>query len=207
VVPPGQREVRMPAGTPFGLGFLGAARFSAIQRVLEHAERAARAKAAFHDARGAIADAIVREVGAVEQLNHLDTIREQTADRIRHAHAAQLRQEQAAIEAEEIAALGRKLKKIELEEEVRAKEARLKKSRDASESAERDAFARDEYAEFMEGLKKFPEIMQAAAEMKAQIIKSAGGEDKLTEAHKNMLDMIDAMMQSFMAKKASDSAG
>jgi len=204
VIPPHQHEIRMPAGTPLGLGILGAARFSAIRRVLEHAERAARAKAALHDARGAIADAMAREAGAIEQLNHLDTIREHTADRIKNAHAAQRRQEDAAVRADELAVLQHRIQKMELEEELRVKESRLKKSRGGDTT--QDAFVRDEFAEFMETLKRFPEILQAAAEYKAAIIKRAGGEDKLTEADKVALDTIDAVVQAFMSRKAGEQA-
>jgi hypothetical protein len=183
----------MPEGTPLGLGILGAAKFSAIRRVLEHANRAALAKANLHTAEGTIARALVGREIAREQLRNVGTICEEESDRIR----------EGAMNAK----LLRRLERMELEDRIAEKESQRAKLRGGTGSAEKESagVAPDDFVSFMSDLKRMPEIIKAVSDAKEQVIKNAGGEDKLSEADKQACEMLDAMMQSFMAKKAEDS--
>jgi hypothetical protein len=194
ILPAESREVQMPAGTPLGLGFLGAARFSAIRRVLEHAARAANAQANLISAQGAIATALVGREVAREQLNNIDTIRQEVSEQI--------------TEGAEIARLKRRLERIELEDQIAAKEAARAKARAVSEptqparSAEAPPPKPDDYTVLMNDLGRMPEMAKAAATVKEQIIRDAGGEDNVGEGTRQMIETIDAIMAGFVQKQA-----
>lgn len=191
VLPPETRELRMPRGTPLGLGFLGAARFAGIKRVLDSYERARHAEAAAIEAEGAVAGAIVRRTVAITQLNNLDAI---------------VKDEEARItEAAKIAQLRRELERMELEDQIAEKKARRVK-RAGADAAASGGVASDDFASFMDDLKRMPAMVKAVQDAKAQIIKDAGGEDKLSEAQKQVCEMFDAMLHAFMSKKAGESA-
>lgn len=195
VLPPESRELQMPAGTPFGVGILGAARFAAIRRVLEHATRAAQAKANFHAAEAAVATSLVNREVAREQLRHIDEIRAEAAAQI--------------TEGARIAGLRRRLETMQLEDEIAEAEARRAQARARTTNAApevKGGVARDEFADFIDQLRRLPEVMREAAKAKAQIIAEAGGEEKLSESERQMCEMFDVMTQSFMSKKAGDAA-
>ena len=160
-----RHELRLPAGTPFGIAILGAARFSAMRRVFEQAERAALAKASFHDAQGAIADAITRREASFEQLNHLDTIRKNTADRIQAAYDAER-------DMEELARLRRQLEKMEVENQIH----QLRAARGGPKTEDRFAPSPSEEEEILAWFAKVPNFVKHAEAAKAEIIKNAGGE-------------------------------
>lgn len=192
---PAERELRMPDGTPLGMGILGAMKFDAIRRVLDHAARAATAKANLHNAEAAVAHALIGRERARNQLEHIDQILEEDT--------AQFEQ------GLEIARLRRRLEKIELEDEIAEREARRARMRAATGNANNsvsDGVSNDEFALFMADLKRLPELAQAVAAAKEAITKNAGGTDKLSEADKQLLEILDAMLQGFMAKRAGQTA-
>jgi len=184
----------MPSGTPFGIAVFGGMRFKAIRYVIEQYEATLLAKARALEAEAVVANSLVRREVALVPLRHLDTIREEEANRI--------------IESATIARLRRKLERMELEDEVTAREARRQSANKKAGAlgAEAGGAASDDFADFMENLRKLPEIVKAAGEARSQIVKDAGGEDKLTDAQKQACELLDAMMQSFMSKKAGDAA-
>jgi hypothetical protein len=192
IIPPEFRELQMPSGTPFGLAFLGAARFSAIRRVLDHATQAAQAKANFHTAEGAVANALVHREAAREQLVHLDTIRDEVGRKI--------------TEGAYIAQLERELRIIELEDQVaerraaRAAKAAVSQPTGAQKPA---GGASDKFASILDDLKRIPELAKTAAAVKAQIIADAGGEDKLDEGQRTMLETIDAIIAAALQAQGS----
>jgi hypothetical protein len=195
IFPAESHELEMPSGTPLGLGILGAARFSAIRRVLEQATRAANAKANLHAAEGAVAVSLVNREVAREQLRNIDVIREEAAAQI--------------TEGARIASMRRQLEIMELEDrvaeaEARREQVRARKGSDGSE--QKGGVVKDEFADFIEQLRRMPEVVSEAAKAKAQVIAEAGGEDKLSDAQRQMCEMFDAMTQSFMSKKAGDAA-
>ncbi len=193
ILPSDIGELRMPNGTPLGLGFLGAARFAAIRRVIDHATRAAQAKAAYHTAEVAVADSLVNREVARERLRNLDTIRQEASDQI--------------MEGALLAKLERKLKRMEIEDQIAEKEAaraRVKAREQGPAQQASPGVARDAFADFMEDLKRMPEVAKAAAAVKEQIVKDAGGEDKLDEGGKQMVETIDSMMAAFIQKQAEE---
>lgn len=193
VLPPASRGVRVPVGTPFGLAILGAARFNAIRRVIEQYERALRAQEAAYMAEGAAATAMARREVAREQLNHLDEFRSEESDRIQHVITT--------------TKLRRRLELMELEDQIAEREARRAASGRASTDPSSAAKPQpDEFSAFMDDLRKLPEIAKAVAAAKEQIIKQAGGEEKLSEAQRTVCEMFDAMLQSFMSKRAGEAA-
>ena len=195
ILPAESHALEMPSGTPLGLGILGAARFSAIRRVLEQATRAANAKANFHASESAVAISLVNREVAREQLRNLDTIREEAAAQI--------------TEGARIASLRRRLEIMALENQVAEAEARREqvRARTGKEGSEqKGGVVKDEFADFIEQLRRMPEVVSEAAKAKAQVIAEAGGADKLSEAQSQMCEMFDAMTQSFMSKKAGDAA-
>lgn len=195
IIPAESHALEMPSGTPLGLGILGAARFSAIRRVLEQATRAANAKASLHAAEGAVAISLVNREVAREQLRHIDVIRDEAGAQI--------------TEGARIAGLKRQLEIMALEDQVAEAEARRAqiRSRQSGEASEKKGgVVKDEFADFIDQLRRMPEIVREAAKAKAQIIAEAGGEDKMSEAQREMCEMFDSMTQSFMSKKAGDAA-
>jgi len=188
------RGVRMPAGTPLGVAILGAARFNAIRRVIEQYERALRAQEAAILAEAAIPTAMARREVAREQLRHLDELREEESERIDHAIG--------------VAKLRRELERMELEDQIAERRARRAQSAPA-QSAEPEPTkkaAADDFAAFMDDLRKMPEVVQAVSAAKEQIIKHAGGEGNLSEAQQQTCEMLDAMLHAFMSKKSGDGA-
>jgi len=187
--------MRMPAGTPLGIGLLGSMRLSAIRRVYEHAQRAAAAKASYHDAQGAVADALTRREAAFEQLENIDIIRADVADGI--------------IEGAASNKLRRKRDRLQLEAEVEALEAaaRQRRATAAQPSVPNAATPpqQDEFNQTLVLLRRMPEVAKAAADVKAEIVRSAGGDDRLTEADRDMLATIDAIVQSATSRQAEDS--
>jgi hypothetical protein len=195
ILPADSHALEMPSGTPLGLGILGAARFSAIRRVLEQATRAANAKANLHAAESAVAVALVNREVAREQLRNIDVICDEAAAQI--------------TEGARIASLRRQLETMELEDRVAEAEARreqIRARKGGDGSARKGGVVKDEYADFIDQLRRMPEVVSEAAKAKAQVIAEAGGEDKLSEAQRQMCEMFDAMTQSFMSKKAGDAA-
>jgi hypothetical protein len=194
ILPPDSHELRMPAGTPLGLGILGAARFSAIRRVLDHAARAAHAKANLHIAEAAIARAIVWREVAREQLRNIDIIREEEANRI--------------TEGAQIAKLRRQLERMELEDQVFEAEARRAKLRTSTPNRPNggSGTAQDEFTAFIRELQKVPDLAKAISSVKEQIVRNAGGEDKVCEADRQVCELLDSMFLAFMSKKAGETA-
>jgi hypothetical protein len=193
VLPPESRELRMPDGTPLGLGFLGAARFSAIRRVLDYATRAAEAKANYHAAEGAVAISLIHREVAREQLRNLDTIRQDAADKI--------------TEGAYLAKLERKLRTMELEDQIVEREDARAKAKTTKQGQERpapDTRASDKFADILADLKRIPELAKTGAAVKAQIIADAGGEDKLDEGQRTMIETIDAILAAVVQKQAED---
>lgn len=198
------QELRMPDGTPLGLGFLGSARFAAIRRVLDQAQRAAQSKAALVDAVNEIGNAYVRRGIVLEQLENLDTIRSTEADRIRIAYESQLR-------AEHLAKLKQELEQLELEDQIAAKRMARAKAQAAASGALQAANNSgqlapkpDEFALLINDISRIPEVMKVAAAVKAEIVKDAGGEERLTQAQKEMVELIDVLLTSFMQKQAEN---
>jgi hypothetical protein len=187
ILPPAD-QLSMPVGVPLGLGILGAAKFNAIRRVLEHAARAADAKANLHHSEAAVARALVGREVAREQLRNIDTICGDEADRIQTGAR--------------INKLARQLEIMEIEDRVAEATARRKLAGTAAAAAE--ATAPDEYQSFLNDLSRIPDILKSVAQVKGQIVANAGGEDKLAESDRATIEMLDAMMQAFMSKKAGD---
>lgn len=194
VIPPEARSVQMPAGTPLGLGILGAMKFAAISRVIDQYERALRSKELAIEAEEAVARALVRREVARVSLQQLDTIRDEESNRITELAA--------------VAKLRRKLERLELEDRVAEAEEKQTKRKPSqeSESKAEDHRPPDEFTSFMDDLRKMPDIVKAVAAAKDQIIRDAGGEDKLSESQRQACDLFDAMLQAFMSKKAGDAA-
>lgn len=197
ILPPEGRELRVPAGTPLGLGILGAMKFNAIRRVIDQYERALRSKEAAIEAEAAVARAIIRRELAREQLLALDLLRRNERERI-----------EAGIAAEQ---MRRRLELMELEERLaEAEERRSERAKPPketpNESTTENNENKDDFTAFMNDLTKLPGIVAAVAAAKAQIAKDAGGEEKLSESARQACDLLDAMMQSFMSKKAGDAA-
>jgi hypothetical protein len=190
VLPPEPAQLRMPAGTPLGVGILGAARFSAIRRVLEHA---AQAKASYLQAQTAVTRAYIGLEAAREELLHLDTIRDDVADRIQ--------------EGARIAKMQRQLERLEMEERLAAAQARSDKRRGATDQpANSHTQKGDEFSELLSELEQLPRAAKAVAAAKEQIVRNAGGEEELSDADRAVCDMLDAMLQAFISKRTSGMA-
>ncbi len=207
IVPPRSDATRltMPNGTPLGLGILGRMRFNAIRRVLEGYEQALRAKAAGIDAGVAVGAAIIRREQMEVQLGELPTIREDERRRIMLASKRLKVAEEEFDAFAEIARVRRKLELLEAKEQLAEAEARGKLKKAGGRNGN-DGVKSDEFESFMSDLGKMPDIVKAVEAAKEQIIKDAGGADKLTEAQQQVCELFDAMLQSFISKKAGDAA-
>lgn len=185
-------QIRMPAGTPLGMGVLGAMRLSAIRRVYEHAQRAEAARSALIEAQNQTGEGLVRREAVLGQLENVDTIRRAVATRI--IKGAKIEEAKLDIEL------------LELEERKRQLEdaARQRRAPAAPPPGEQAAAPADEFADLMMILRRMPEITKAAAAAKADIIRDAGGEDKLSDANREMLATIDAIVQGAAARQAEE---
>jgi hypothetical protein len=206
---PGNLEPRMPLSVPFGIGFFGVAKFAGIRRAFEAMERANRAVAGYHDSQGAVADAIVRKVSAFTQLERLDTIRNDTAQRIeaayehtKHARAAALRAEKAAIEEEEIGSLRRQLDLLEAEENLRQRREQINKARTGETEKPEPSPSEDERTKAW--FSKMAEFVKHVEGVKAKIIEDAGGEENLSEALRSVIEGLDAVVQAILSKKQEE---
>lgn len=195
VLPPDHtNDIRMPSGTPLGMGILGAMRYSAIRRVLEEYERARRAKALAHQAESAEADALVGREVARERLRNIDTIRADEANRIHHAYDARIREENDAKEVAEVTKLKRILEKLEIQERIDITQARS----DARKTSGSDRATRDEQAEIIATIDRVPSLMEAVRAAKAKIDEGGDGSD----GEEGIKETLDALVQSFVAKQA-----
>ena len=186
VLPPShesRRTLEMPAETPFGLGFLGEARFDAIRRVIEARQRTLRAIEAHIDAEADVDRALVRRAISLDQLRNVGSY-------VQHANN----------EAEELAFLGklhRELERVKLEEQIAQVRARTNGSGAPPKANEKP----DDYKAFVDVLTKMPGVVEATRKAKEDIIAQAGGEDRLTDEDRDLLAAIDQMLQEFIAKQ------
>jgi hypothetical protein len=202
---PGNLEPRMPLAVRFGIGAFGVGKFNAIRRVFEAMERANLAEAGYHASQGAVADAMTRKVSAFTQLDRLDIIRNDTAQRIeaayehtKHARAAALRAEETAIELHEIEKFRRKLDLLEAQEAFRLRQEQINRARGGQIE---QATTSKEEAEFMALFAKMPDLVRHVEAAKAKIIADAGGEGNISESIQAVLDTLDPILQATLAKK------
>jgi len=186
VISGGERRLRMPAETPWGLGFLGEARFEALRRVIDARERTLQAVIRHIDAESEVDRAMVRRAEAADELRHVGAfLRAKTAER----------QELA-----EVASLKRLLDKLELQEKIATAENRLNKAKGLV-SEPKPAAKPSEYDEFLSTLSKIPGIVAATEKVKEEILRQAGGEENLTPEKEDLLSSINAMLQEFIARQ------
>lgn len=198
VLPPEARTgVRMPDGTPLGLGFLGAMRFDAIRRVLDHYEHALRAAVAVRDAEAEHHNALARRAVAEEQLRNLDTIRNIERKRI-------LSEADHIAEEAEIAQLRRKLDRLELEGKIAEKEGQLARTKVKYAEGTSPSEPRDEYTDLLDEMRRMPAIAEALLATKADIIKKFGGEDKLGDDGHHLVESLTALINATIQKRAGE---
>jgi hypothetical protein len=202
VLPPEARgQLTMPAGTPLGLGFLGAMRFEAIRRVLESYERALRSAEAVRDAETAHNAALARRAVSHEQLLNLDVIRKIERDRIQ-MESTRITGESVRIKEEaEIAGMRRKLEKLEVEGKLVTKQAQLDRLRSGTDANEQE----DEFSELITQLRQMPGIADAMLKTKEDIVKKFGGEDKLGEEGQQLIETMNALINATLQKRAEGS--
>jgi hypothetical protein len=193
ILPPSVTELRMPAGTPLGMGILGSMKFAAIRRVLEHAGRAEDARASLLHSQAAVADAYIAREVARERLRNVDTICDQETDRIQSGAR--------------ITRLRNQLEVMELEARVAERQAALAPSVPASVAAapaSKTGGTPADIEAFLEDLRHIPGIVRAVAEVKEQIVSGAGGEERLSDAERASCEVLDGMLQAFMSRKGGD---
>ena len=201
VLPPEQRgEVRMPSETPLGLGFLGAAKFRAIRRVLEARQSALRAIEQMIDAEGAVANAMVRREVAIERLLNLETIKNSVRNAIHFGYNEQLRAEEFAQEEAKIAKILQAVRLSEAEDLLAETKSRREKARGISGEAETPK-KKSEYESFMGALNNIPGVVSAAKKVKADILSQAGGVENLSDEDQDLMSSVDAMLQEFIARQ------
>ncbi len=199
-------DLRLPSNVPFGLAVLGSMRYAAVARVFSQMERASRARAAYHDGQSEVANALVRQVSAFEQLNHVETIRKGTGERIEAAYEQQKRNIVAARDADDIAALERALRKMELEEQIRVRQEQLNKGRSGKSDEPRSGPSRSEEEEILAWFAKVPDFVKHAEAAKDEIVKNAGGEEGISDSIRGIIEMLDSIVQAVLAKKTEQTA-
>jgi hypothetical protein len=191
VLPPENRESQsldMPKGTPMGLGFLGAMRFDAIKRVLTHYEQALRAAALANDAESERNNSLVRRAVSHEQLLNLGTIRQAEVDRIRHAS--------------DVAEFRRQIEKLELQTELLQKQAKYDQLNEKFGGTATEDKAKGVFEEALKDIREMPAAARIVAGVKEQIIADRGGEDRLTDADRALLEQIDGVLSAAINKRA-----
>jgi hypothetical protein len=176
-----RRTLRMPPEVPFGLGFLGEAKFDAIRRVIEARERALRAIVSHLDAESEVDHALVRRAIATDKLRNV-------ASYVRQANE----------EAEDLATLSkmkRELERLQLQEQINL----VKERSQGRSAAPKEAEKADPFKRFVETLGRMPGVVAAARKAKEDIVAEAGGEDRLGPEHEDLMASIDQMLQEFLA--------
>lgn len=176
--------VRAPEGSPLGLAVFGRMKFEAVRRVLEAYEQALRARTQVYDAQAEAAYGLVRREVAREQLRNIDLITGDERNRLQHAYDARIGEA-------EIERMRRELVKSELEEQLEMARAR----RSGSGSPVAGPPAPEKFADILHSISRIPNLAKRADEAKAEIVRGAGGEGNLTEAHMDLMEVIDAMVK------------
>ncbi len=196
-LPPASRvEVEMPEGTPLGLGFLGAMRFDAIRRVLDHYQLALRSAVQVRDAEAEYYNALARRARSHEQLMNLDTIRETERTRL-FMEAARVEEEAA------IAKLRRTLQHLELETSIAEQQGKLQKAKEQHNKPDKKEMPveiKDEFTDLFAQLRRLPDLAKAMIAVKGEIIKEYGGEDKLGEEGQQLIDALNALSNAVVQK-------
>lgn len=177
------RRLDMPAEVPWGLGFLGEAKFEAIRRVIEARERALRAIQSHIHAEADVDEALVRRAKARDKLTNV---------------AGEIAAEREVAEEQALTArLSRQLEQLKLQEQIELVQARTQRARGGPEPKPEGP---DKYKSFVDSLGKLPGIFAAARAAKEDIIKKAGGETNLSPEDQDILSSIDQMLQEFIAE-------
>ena len=186
-LPPANRvEVQMPEGTPLGLGFLGAMRFDAIRRVLDHYELALRSAVQVRDAEGEYYKALARRAQSHEQLLNLETIRE--------TERAKLFLEADRVAGDSlIAKLQQQLEQLELETKIAEQQAKLQKVKGGQEDKIEPVEVKDGLTDLIVEMRRLPALAEAMIAVKEEIVKKYGGEDKLGEEGQQLIDTVNAL--------------
>lgn len=176
IVPAAQdRQLRMPAETPFGIAILGIARYEALRRVIEARERTLRAAVLHIEGEIAVDEALRRRARAADNLANV----------------------QAEIdELRELESLKRQLERLRLEEQVEALKAR-KESATQPPSPKRTA--QDDLIDKLRGL---PSLVGEARKVKEEILRDKG--QGLTSDDQDIISSIDAIVQAFVTKSAEE---
>ena len=196
-------DLRMPAETPLGLGILGAAKFAAIRRVIEHRERALRAIGAMVEAEASVGDAIVRRETVREQLRNIDTICSDERNRIVFGHDMRKMQHEAQLELMEIEKIQRQLRKLELEEQLAQARSRTQQPTAQAEpaplpAAPPPADPMDEAARTIQAIPGLGEVLRRA---KDDIHRAAGGD--AGESETQLLAFCDMVAAISINQKAA----
>jgi hypothetical protein len=195
-------EVAVPAGTLLGLSVFARMKFTAARRMLEAQEQALRAKTGVHDAETGVAEALVRREIVREQIRNIHLITGDERNRLQHLYDARLRVEEAAVDEAAIEAMRRQLRKLEIEAQMDAVRAQRARMGQPAPPPPAPPSPPEKFADILHAISRIPNLAKRAAEAKDQIIREAGGEDKLTEAHIDLMAVIDAMVQGSISKDA-----
>ena len=189
VLPPGtstMRDLRMPRETPLGIGFLGVARFYAIERVLDARERTLKAVARVIDGESEVDGALRRRAISLDELLHVgDQIEKErehreTLDKIK---AAQLN-----------------LQLIEIEDKTAVVQRRIDITKGVV-TEPKPAPKPTAYEAFVASIGEIPGIVEATRRVKEDILTKAGGAENLSPEDQDLLSSIDAMLQEFISKQ------
>jgi hypothetical protein len=192
ILPPGtstMRDLQMPREAPMGIGFLGQARFYAIERVLDARTRTLQAVVRVIEGESEVDRALLgRAISLNELLNVADRLKEEDEDREALG---------------KIKAAKRNLELLKIEEETAAVQRRINITKGdivEPKPAEKPSV----YDAFIASISQIPGIVDAARKVKEDIVAKAGG-GELSGEDQDLVSSIDAMVQEFIAKQAEKS--
>jgi hypothetical protein len=199
IVPAEQRAVlHMPTGTPLGLGVFGAMRFDAIRRVLDHYTIALQSAVLAVDAEEEYKRRLAARDGVRELSLHIEAVR--AIERLK------IRTEADRLErTREIEALQHELARLELQTKIAEQSVLLERAKGklGTEEPELEA-AKDDYDRLIQGMQRLPGIAEAYIATRDGIVAKFGGEDKLGDDGKQMIETLNAFMSGAIQKRVEE---
>ena len=180
------RDLQMPRETPFGVGFLGQARFYAIERVLDARTRALGAVVRAVDGESEVDRALVRRALSLDELLHV-------GDRIEKE-----RKQREVLDKIKEAQLNLQL--IKIEDDTAAVQRRIDITKGVV-TEPKPAPKPTAYEAFVASIGEIPGIVEATRRVKEDILTKAGGAENLSPEDQDLLSSIDAMLQEFISKQ------
>jgi hypothetical protein len=189
ILPPERREVQLPPNTPAGIPFLAQAKYWAARRALESYTKALASQTAAYRELEARERAKVGFERSLVQSEHLDDIRRIEELKIIEELAS-------LVEAGEVREFRTRATRAQAEGDAIASEQRLEGIKNPSAAEIRPERSAPEQAAL-----DITQIRADAAALRKALIDSYGGEDKLSDEDRGILEQLDVAIRNKVVER------